>query len=202
MVPGECWEKRYMGANGKEGLSGREICHGVWKGAFAALGADDASQGPLVLVSVGPRADALESITVPPNAIIAPVLPQVDILRIGVNVFLTHGGQNSFMEAMSTGTPVVVCPHDTDQPVNAQKAVSLGVGLKVDRPDPVDDDQASTIAKYSESVSLALLSVQSNHQFSDASSRISERMTACKGVPQVVDLLVSAGSTKAASESS
>jgi len=198
MVPGEGWDRHYMGANGKAGLSGRELCHGVWRGAFAALGADDAIQGPLVLVSVGPRGDALEGITVPPNAIIAPVLPQVDILRIGVNVFLTHGGQNSFVEAMSTGTPVVVCPYDTDQPVNAQKAVSLGVGLKVDRPDLADGDKDSALAKYSESVSLVLLSVQGNRQFSDASSRIAERVTACKGVPLVADLLVAAGSTKAA----
>ena len=35
-------------------------------------------------------------------------LRQVDLLRLGVDVFLTHGGQNSFMEALSTGVPMVV----------------------------------------------------------------------------------------------
>jgi len=194
MIPGDCWEKRYSAKDGKEGLSGLEMCRAVWKGTFDALGADDANQGPLLLVSLGPQKDALGDMAAPPNAITAPVLPQVDVLKIGVNVFLTHGGQNSFMEALSTGTPVVMCPYDTDQPVNAQKAVSLGVGLKVDRPDPVGEHIASTISQYSEAVCLALITVQRDNQFSAAACCLAEQMKKCRGVPRVVDTLLSSGS--------
>ena len=58
----------------------------------------------------------------------SPTLPQVDLLRLGVELFLTHGGQNSFMEALSQGCPLVVCPGFADQPVNAAKAEALGIG--------------------------------------------------------------------------
>ena len=43
-------------------------------------------------------------------------------------------GQNSLMESMSVGTPVVVCPGFGDQPANAAKVQAQGWGVKVDRP--------------------------------------------------------------------
>ena len=49
-------------------------------------------------------------------------------------VFVTHGGQNSFMESMFVGTPLVVCPGFADQPANGAKAQAMKVGLCVDRP--------------------------------------------------------------------
>ena len=46
---------------------------------------------------------------------------QVDILRAGVAVFVTHGGQNSFMEALAQATPLVMCPTAGDQFDNARQ---------------------------------------------------------------------------------
>ena len=48
-------------------------------------------------------------------------------------MFVTHGGQNSFMESMFVGTPLVVCPGFADQPANGAKAQAMKVGLCVDR---------------------------------------------------------------------
>ena len=64
-----------------------------------ALGSD-APDAPLLLISLGPQSDALENLQVPKNALCLPVMPQVDLLKSGVDLFLTHGGQNSFMESL------------------------------------------------------------------------------------------------------
>merc|ERR1712151_1243377 len=126
----------------RQGLTGRELCQAAWGGAFNAFGAygPEAEQAPFLLVALGPQPAALGELQVPDNALCMPVLPQVDLLKEGVDLFLTHGGQNSFTESLSVGVPVVVCAGFGDQQVNARKAVDLGVGLKVERPTPADGE--------------------------------------------------------------
>ena len=72
-----------------QGLTGKELCQAAWRGLFDAFGADSADEGPLLLVSLGPQADALENLSPPANAVCLPVMPQVDILKAGVDLFLT-----------------------------------------------------------------------------------------------------------------
>merc|ERR1712176_1259591 len=96
----------------------------------------------------GKQENALGELQPPSNACCVPSLPQVDLLKAGVDLFLTHGGQNSFMEALSFGVPVVVCPGFGDQPVNAKKAVAMGVGLQVERPVPDDGEEAMAMVSY------------------------------------------------------
>lgn len=50
----------------------------------------------------------------------------LQVLKAGVDLFLTHGGQNSFMESLMAGTPVVVCPGFGDQIANAMRAEMTG----------------------------------------------------------------------------
>jgi hypothetical protein len=88
-------------------LTGRELCQTAMAGAIDAFGAREDLL--LVLVS-GKQPDALENLEIPEGVVCTPEVPQVEILREGVSLFLTHGGQNSFTEAMAHGTPVVVCP--------------------------------------------------------------------------------------------
>ncbi|CAE8642959.1 unnamed protein product [Polarella glacialis] len=119
------------------GLTGRELCQAAWGGAFDAFGTcaeDELQTAPLLIVALGPQPDALGDLRPPANAVCVPSMPQVDLLKAGVDLFLTHGGQNSFTESLSVGVPVVVCPGFGDQVVNARKAVALGVGLQVERP--------------------------------------------------------------------
>lgn len=54
-------------------------------------------------------------------------VPQLDVLKMA-EVFITHGGMNSVSEALVSGTPMVVIPLVSDQPVNARCIEKLGVG--------------------------------------------------------------------------
>lgn len=119
-----------------------------------------------------------------------PVLPQVDVLKAGVDLFLTHGGQNSFMEALSKGVPVVVCPGFGDQKVNARKAVDLGVGLQIERPVPADGKEAEAVVAYRNSVSEALRKVYTEHHFAVAANGCAQRLREAGGVPRAAELIL------------
>merc|ERR1711879_580346 len=180
------WEGRMSGADGEpRGLKGKELCRGAWGGVFDAFGAEAAEEGPLILLALGPQAKALGEIQPPPNAICVPVLPQVDILKAGVDIFLTHGGQNSFTEALANSCPLVVCPGFADQPRNAQKAVDIGVGLKVDRPDPNPGEEAVCVAAYRADVKSALLEVFSDPSFKSRAAMCGENLQRAGGVSAV-----------------
>jgi len=186
------WKGRSPGADGElRGLSGKELCQGAWQGVFDAFGSDE-EQAPLIVLSLGPQADALDGITPPANAICAPELPQVDLLKTGIDLFLTHGGQNSFTEALSTSTPLVVCPGFGDQPVNAQKAVDMGVGLKVDRPDCDPGQEREAVAAYRAGVKASLLAAFANSDLKASAAACGKSLQAAGGVPRAVEIVLAA----------
>ncbi|MEV0397014.1 glycosyltransferase [Polymorphospora rubra] len=59
---------------------------------------------------------------------------RVDQQRIlsRADVFVTHGGSNSFHEALLARVPVVVVPFFGDQPLVARRAAELGIGIALD----------------------------------------------------------------------
>jgi len=175
----------------RKGLTGRQLCQSAWGGAFDAFGSsgDWVDTLPLVLVALGPQEDALGDLVRPDNAVCLPTLPQVDILKAGVDLFLTHGGQNSFTEALSEGVPVVVCPGFGDQSVNARKAVKLGVGLQVERPVPANGKEGQAMEAYRTMVRVALLQVHTQPRFTVMAQASAERLRAPGGVARAVDLI-------------
>lgn len=186
------WNGRLSGEDGRpRGLTGRELSQTAWAGAFDAFGSDGTDDGALIVVSVGKRPDALQGVQVPPNAMCLPGVPQVDILKAGVDVFLTHGGQNSFSEAMSQATPVVICPGFGDQKVNSRKAVDLGVGLKADRPDPDLGTEAEAMVSYRNDVRHAILEVIANPQvYRKNAQRCCKNLEQAGGVPRAVEVVL------------
>jgi len=187
------WAGRLTGKDGEpRGLTGRELCQGAWGGIFDAFGAATSEEGPLLVVALGPQPHALGELVPPANALCAPVLPQVDLLKTGVDLFLTHGGQNSFTEALSNKVPLVVCPGLGDQIVNAQKAVDIGVGLKVDRPDPDAGQEPQAVAGYRSAVKVALLEVFDNSDFKAVAARCGDNLQRAGGVPRAVELVLAA----------
>ncbi|CAJ1389649.1 unnamed protein product [Effrenium voratum] len=182
------WHDRIKKDGVPQGLTGKELCQAAWKGLFDALGTEG---GPLLLVALGPQSDALEDLEVPANAFCLPVMPQVDLLKSGVDLFLTHGGQNSFMEALSSGTPLVVCPGFADQPINAQKAVDLGVGLQVPRPECRMEDASREAAKYQAATAAAVAAVLAELSFLQKARGLEEELKSAGGVAKAVDLILS-----------
>ena len=154
-----------------------------------ALGSD-APDAPLLLISLGPQSDALENLQVPKNALCLPVMPQVDLLKSGVDL-LTHGGQNSFMESLSLGTPVVVCPGFADQPVNAQKAADLAVGLQVPRPICELEDVPTELLKYQGDVAKAVTEVFNNMSFKSRAEKCAQELRDAGGIDRAVEMLLS-----------
>lgn len=76
--------------------------------------------GPVDPGSVGP---------VPPNVVIRRWVPQQALLE-RADVFLTHAGMNSALEALSCGVPMVVSPKALDQRYVARRLVELGVAVR------------------------------------------------------------------------
>src|ERR1041385_3372076 len=71
-----------------------------------------------------------------PNIHIASYIPQFSILNhTNTKIFLSHCGSGSTYETLFTGTPVLSLPIAFDQFGNADKLVSAGVALKLDKLD-------------------------------------------------------------------
>jgi UDP-N-acetylglucosamine:LPS N-acetylglucosamine transferase len=171
-------------------LTGKQVCQSVFRAVFEEFGstADDAA---LVVVSCGPQSDALENVTVPDNAVCFKSIPQVQFFRRAKpSLFVTNGGQNSFIEALSVGCPLVVCPGFGDQQVNAAKAEAAGVGAKVDRPKKAVGDHPATVAAYQESVGKAVKQVFGNVEFLAKAKVLGGELERGGGVDRAVQLML------------
>merc|ERR1712045_447128 len=111
----------------------------AWGGAFEAVGGGQS--GPLIVVSIGSQKNALGDLKPPDNAICQQSVPQVDILREGVDCFVMGGGQNGFQEGLMNGAPFVVVPVVSDQVVQGSIAEGKGFGRSITRPDPSPDEK-------------------------------------------------------------
>ena len=67
----------------------------------------------------------------PEGSIVRPYLPQVAALR-ACDVAICHGGNNTAMEALTAGVPVVALPFSTDQFAVAADLVDAGLGAALD----------------------------------------------------------------------
>ena len=84
-----------------------------------------------VIISVGKKFDSRKLKNIPSNIYIYNSVPQLEVLKMA-DVFVTHGGMNSISEALVYGTPMVVIPFVSDQPVNARCIEKLGVGRRLE----------------------------------------------------------------------
>ncbi|MGF9905692.1 macrolide family glycosyltransferase [Brevibacillus porteri] len=69
---------------------------------------------------------------IPPNFIIEPYVPQLEVLQ-QADAFITHAGMNSTSEALYFHVPLVMIPLSSDQPIVAKRVEELGAGIMLDR---------------------------------------------------------------------
>lgn len=92
-----------------------------------------------VLVSTGPI-DPAELGAVPPNIELQGWAPQLAVLE-RADVFVSHAGMNSVMEAMYFGTPVVAVPHMPEQRLVAGRLAEMHLGAHL----PADEFTADSL---------------------------------------------------------
>jgi MGT family glycosyltransferase len=70
----------------------------------------------------------------PDNFLVLPAVPQQELLA-RVDLFITHGGNNSVHEALYFGVPLLVVPQQTEQTANGRLVARHGAGIVLgDRP--------------------------------------------------------------------
>jgi MGT family glycosyltransferase len=84
-----------------------------------------------VVLSVGTRTDPSTLVRIPDNFLVRPHVPQLEVLE-HADVFVTHGGMNSVMEAIYYGVPMVVVPQQPEQAMTAARVAELGLGVALE----------------------------------------------------------------------
>jgi MGT family glycosyltransferase len=121
---------------------------------FGSLGAADtnliermiavfASLPARFIVNVGGFRDAYRA--VPDNVYLDAWFPQPSVVA-KCDLFIHHGGNNSFCEALYFGVPSLVMPYCWDGHDNGQRAVETGVGLRLDRTSWTPEELTSAVA--------------------------------------------------------
>ncbi|WP_427135985.1 macrolide family glycosyltransferase [Pseudarthrobacter sp. S9] len=80
-----------------------------------------------VAMAIGEQTNPTELGTIPANVRIQAFFPQLLVLR-QADVFLTHAGMNSTMEALYFDVPMVAVPQQPEQEATARRLEELGLG--------------------------------------------------------------------------
>jgi MGT family glycosyltransferase len=96
------------------------------------------------LMNIGEHKAAYEN--VPGNVILEGWFPQPAVLP-HVSLFVHHGGNNSFNEALYFGKPSIIMPYCWDGLDNATRIDDTGYGAKLPRYDWTEEQFAKTIAR-------------------------------------------------------
>jgi MGT family glycosyltransferase len=83
-----------------------------------------------VAMAIGEQTDPSSLGPIPANVQIQPYFPQLLVLR-QADVFLTHAGMNSTMEALYFGVPMVAVPQQPEQEATARRLEELGLGRRL-----------------------------------------------------------------------
>lgn len=96
-------------------------------GFFRAIAREFADTDWTVVFATG-HTDPLSLGSLPSNVIVRRAVPQLALLG-HTTVFLTHGGMNSALEALTAGVPMVLSPRSGEQKTVAKMVIDLGAGL-------------------------------------------------------------------------
>ena len=80
-----------------------------------------------VVISVGSEIDIAEFVDLPANFMIRRSVPQQKLLE-HVELFITHAGMNSVNEAICSGVPMLLLPHQFEQKMISKRVREMGIG--------------------------------------------------------------------------
>ena len=80
-----------------------------------------------MVLSLGRNVDPKDLGPIPANTIVAPSVPQIELLK-RATLCITHAGLNTTLEALAQGVPLVAIPIGYDQPGVASRIAYHGVG--------------------------------------------------------------------------
>jgi MGT family glycosyltransferase len=112
-----------------------------------------------------------------PNISVYRVVPQPELLA-RAEVFITHGGMGSVMEALLAGVPMLVVPQFPEQWLTGQRITELRAGWMLER----EDVSVRTLRN-------ALVSVRDNPSFRAQAVRLGEELRQCGGAARAADLI-------------
>jgi len=99
-----------------------------------------------VVLSLGRNVDPNDLGPIPPNTIVVPSAPQIELLK-RATLCISHAGLNTALEALAEGVPLVAIPIGYDQPGVANRIAYHGVGEFVGLDDLSKQQLAKLIAK-------------------------------------------------------
>ncbi|XP_053212869.1 oleandomycin glycosyltransferase-like [Panonychus citri] len=126
------------------------------------------------IVSKGPRGDEIELAN---NMWGANYVNQIAIVKL-VDLVITHGGNNTFLETIYSGKPLIVIPYFFDQFDNAQRVVDCGIGRRLN---PWDLDEKNVLATIEETLN--------NHEMSKKIEEIAASMRSNKTREKAVKII-------------
>lgn len=107
-----------------------------------------------VVLATGTRVDPSIMARAPSNFIARAHVPQLEVLK-RAKAFVTHGGMNSTMEALSFGVPLVVVPQMMEQSVTAGRVQEMGLGVALQNEEVTPSVLAAAVARISTESSFA-----------------------------------------------
>ncbi|CAM01196.1 MGT family glycosyltransferase [Saccharopolyspora erythraea NRRL 2338] len=128
-----------------------------------------------VAMSVGSHLEVSTLGTLPENVEVRPHFPQLAVLR-EADVFVTHCGMGSTMEALYHEVPMVAAPQVPEQRRNARRVAELGLGRLLEEPDAA-------------SIRAAVESVADDARIGEALSRMREAIEESGGAAAGADAL-------------
>ena len=98
---------------------------------FRLIAEAAAPLGVTLVLSAGELAGGDFARSLPGDVVAVPYVPQRELLA-RISVFISHGGANSVMEALTAGVPMLLLPVCNDQPVQAHFLRRAGAGLALE----------------------------------------------------------------------
>lgn len=98
----------------------------------------------LVIQSIGKEIDRAQLEPIPENFLVYQHVPQLEVLQ-QADIFITHGGMNSTLEALYYGIPLVFVPQMPEQEMTAQQLAKRGLGVYLAKADLTADLLQKTV---------------------------------------------------------